>query len=280
MIKIENLVVTYDKFQLNCSMEVKNGHITGLVGENGAGKTTLFKSILGLTKLKGDIFLNEVNIKDISSKEKENIGVAFSDSFYNKNYTIMNICKIHNNFYPNFKKEKFLKNCQDFNLPLNKKISDFSTGMMAKLKVITTLSHKAEIIILDEPTSGLDVQAREDVINMLHDYLNNNPKACILISSHISSDLEKICDDIYFINNGSIILHDDTDVLLDVYGIIKIDNMEKIDTKYCQFKSIDKHSITLLTNNKQYYRENYPELVIEKPTIDLIILTLIKGEKI
>ena len=119
-----------------------------------------------------------------------------------------------------------MKQVQSFQLPLDKKIKEFSTGMKAKLKVLVAISHDAKLLILDEPTAGLDVIARDELLEMLREFMEIDDNRSILISSHISSDLESLCDDIYMIHEGKIIMHEDTDVLLSDYAILKVDEQQ------------------------------------------------------
>ena len=165
-------------------------------------------------------------------------------------------------------------------------IKDLSTGTKAKLKVIVAISHNAEILILDEPTAGLDVITRNEVLDIIRIYMEEEMRT-VIISSHISSDLENLCDDIYMINDGKIILHEDMYKLLDLYGVIKANEEQyenlKSDTNYkniilCCEK--EKYGYKCITNDRKYIVDNYPEIVIEKGNIDELIMVLVKGEKI
>lgn len=155
-----------------------------------------------------------------------------------------------------------------------------STGMKAKLKVLVAISHDANLFILDEPTAGLDVIAREEVLEMLREFMERNSNSSILISSHISSDLENLCDDIYMIDDGKIVLHEDTDIILSDYALIKLDNKqyEELDKEYILKSRREKYGYSCLTNRKQYYMENYPQIAIEKGNIDEVLLMMSKGE--
>lgn len=283
MIVMENVVVEYSKFKLNCSLQVSKGMITGLVGENGAGKTTAFKALLGLTPLdSGTVTIDDISVDQLSSKDKEKIGTVLSDSFFNPVFTIKDINRLLKNFYQDYDETYFLTKCEQFNLPLKQKIKEFSTGMKAKLKTLTALSHQAQILILDEPTSGLDVSARYEILDMLQEYLDQYPESCVLISSHISTDLERICDDIYYLKQGKVLLHEDTDVLLDMYGILKADETmtDKIDQDFLLYRKRTTYGYDYLTNQMSFYKENYPNLIIEKPSIDQILLMVMGGEEI
>ncbi|MDD6812518.1 MAG: ABC transporter ATP-binding protein [Lachnospiraceae bacterium] len=283
MIKIENLQKRYDNFLLDCSLEVKTGSITGLIGQNGAGKSTTFKAILGLVaKDAGSIRIFGKDIETLEKRDKQKIGVALSDSGFSGWLTIKNIIPIMAGMYDAFHKDAFLEKCREFQLPLDKKLKEFSTGMKAKLKVLVAISHEASLLILDEPTAGLDVVAREQVLDMLRSYMEQDEERAILISSHISSDLEGLCDDIYMIHEGKIVLHEETDVLLDRYAVLKVDEKqyEEMDKRYVLKVQKENFGYKCLTNERQFYQENYPSMVIEKGTIDELIMIMIRGEKI
>ncbi|MFJ1626449.1 ATP-binding cassette domain-containing protein [Marinilactibacillus psychrotolerans] len=283
MIVMENVVVDYTKFKLNCSLQVNKGMITGLVGENGAGKTTAFKALLGLIPVdSGTTKIDGISVDQLTSENKEKIGTVLSDSFFSPAFTIKDINRLLKNFYQEYEESYFLTKCQEFNLPLNQKIKEFSTGMQGKLKTLTALSHKAQILILDEPTSGLDVSARYEILDILQEYLDKYPESCVLISSHISTDLERICDDIYYLKQGKVLLHEDTDVLLDTYGILKVEETmtDKIDQSFLLYRKRTTYGYDYLTNQMSFYKENYPNLIIEKPSIDQILLMVMGGEEI
>lgn len=283
MIVMENVVVDYTKFKLNCSLQVNKGMITGLVGENGAGKTTAFKALLGLIPVdSGTAKIDGISVDQLTSENKEKIGTVLSDSFFSPAFTIKDINRLLKNFYQEYDESYFLTKCQEFNLPWNQKIKEFSTGMQGKLKTLTALSHKAQILILDEPTSGLDVSARYEILDILQEYLDKYPESCVLISSHISTDLERICDDIYYLKQGKVLLHEDTDVLLDTYGILKVEETmtDKIDQSFLLYRKRTTYGYDYLTNQMSFYKENYPNLIIEKPSIDQILLMVMGGEEI
>lgn len=283
MLKITDVKKDYGTFTLNCSMEVQPGMITGLIGANGAGKSTTFKAALGLIDIDGgEITMFGKDIYDLTTKDKEKIGVVLSDSGFSEYLTIKDVASIMRGMYGEFSTEDFLNQCKKFNLPLKKKIKEFSTGMRAKLKLLAAMSHGAELLILDEPTAGLDVVARQELLELLQDYLEQGEKRSVLLSSHISGDLEMFCDDIYMIHEGNIILHEETDVLLDEYGVIKVDDeqYQKLDQKYLLRQKKESYGYRLLTNQRRFYQENNPELIVEKGSIDDVILMITKGEKL
>ena len=281
MLEIKDLKKSYGSFQLHCSLAVEEGCITGLIGSNGAGKSTTFKSILGLIrKDSGTVTLFGKDVHHLTRQDKENIGVVLSDSGFSNQLTLMDIAAVLDAMYKNLKKSEFLEACRRYQLPVNKKIKEFSTGMKAKVKILAAISHKPQFLLLDEPTAGLDVLAREDLLNVLRDYMEEDETRSILISSHISTDLEGLCDDLYMIDKGQIILHEDTDTLLDRYGLLKVtkEQYETIETQYLLRKRKESYGYSILTNEKQFYLENYPQITVENGSIDEVIAMMVKGE--
>lgn len=281
MISVKNIQKNYKDFSLNCSFDVEKGKITGLIGQNGAGKSTSFKAILGLIHTDGgEIEMFGKKVEELSNKDKERIGVVLSNSGFSGYLTINDIVPILEAMYSNFEKQKFMDLCEKFKLPFKKKLKDFSTGMSVKFKCIVAVTHGADILILDEPTAGLDVVAREDLLDILRGYMEEDDQRSIIISSHISSDLEGLCDDIYMIDNGKVILHADTDVLLHEYAILKLsgEEFDEIDKQYILKIRKEKYEVVCLTNQRQFYMENYPKIAIEKGNIDELIMMMVKGE--
>ena len=274
MVVIDKLQKKYKGFELNVSMNIKEGAVTGLIGKNGAGKSTTIKAILGLISPDGGSVKVMGNDPGVNM---EAIGVALSDSGMSMLLTINDIVSIMRATYKNFKAKKFTERCKKFELPMDKQIKDFSSGMKAKLKVLLAISHKAKLLVLDEPTTGLDVLARNEVLGMLREYLEEDSSRSILISSHISSDLEGLCDDIYMIDKGKIVMHEDTDVLLSQYGVLKMSEkeFEELDKQYIIASRKESLNVTCLTDEKQYYVDNYPDIAIDNSNIDdIIVLTL------
>lgn len=280
MLKIDHLQKQYGNFSLDCSLEVKAGCITGLIGQNGAGKSTTFKSVLGLiAKDSGTISLLGKEIETFSARNRENLGVVLSDSGFSGYLTPRDYLPVLKEMYHNFQEDYWKEQLQKLKLPLDKKIKDFSTGMKAKFKILTALSHQAKLLILDEPTAGLDVVARDEILEMLRNYMEAEEERAILISSHISSDLETLCDDIYMIHNGQMILHEDTDILLADYALLKVSKQQyqELDSRYLLKVKKEPFGFSCLTNQKQYFRENYPQIVMENGSIDKIIVMMIGG---
>lgn len=282
MLKVEQLQKQYKQFSLNCSLELKPGYVTGLIGQNGAGKSTTFKAILGLISTDGGtITLLGKNVKQFTARDREDLGVVLSDSGFSGYLTVHDLLPILENLYHKFDKVFFLEHIKKYELPLHKKMKDFSTGMKAKLKVLVAISHDAKLLILDEPTAGLDVIARDELLEMLRDFMMQAEDHAILISSHISIDLETLCDDLYMIHDGKIILHEDTDLLLSDYALLKLNDAQyqTLDKEYILRSKKESFGYSCLTNQKQYYVENYPDIAIEKGTIDTVITMMIRGNE-
>ncbi|MBE5907167.1 MAG: ABC transporter ATP-binding protein, partial [Lachnospiraceae bacterium] len=208
MIKLKDVRKNYPGFCLDLSLTVPEGQITGLVGKNGAGKSTLIKTLLGLTRPEsGEITV--LGKTQITGEVKQNIGVSLADACFSGELQIGAVKKILKKMYRNFDEALFEEKCRTFHLSEDKKIKELSTGMKARLRVIIALTHRAELLILDEPTAGLDVEARNEILDMLREYMEVDPKRSILITSHIATDLESLCDDLYLIHDGKILLHED-----------------------------------------------------------------------
>ena len=283
LLKAERLKKNYGAFTLDCSLEVPKGRITGIVGRNGAGKTTLFKAALGLIKADGGSVrtLGKDPLR-LTAEDRAKTGVALSDSGFNGFLKVRDVKRILKSFYTGFDEAYFDEQAEKMQLPVNKNIREFSTGMKAKLKVLAAVTHGAELLIVDEPTAGLDVVARDELLEMLNEYMEKDENRAVVISSHISGDLEGLCDDIYMIDEGRIVLHEDTDVLMDSYAVLKVDEE--------QFKGLDKSHIlrvkrepfgySCLTGEKNFYTENCPGIVVERGGIDSVMTLMIKGEEI
>ena len=280
MLKIEHLQKTYPNFTLDCSLEVPSGCVTGLIGQNGAGKSTTFKAVLGLIKRDGGrITLLGKDLDDFIARDREQLGIVLSDSGFSGYLTIRDLTPMLQAFYPTFDAGRFLEKVKKFRLPVDKRIKEFSTGMRAKLKVLSATCHDSRLLILDEPTAGLDVIARDELLDILREYLEADENRSILISSHISSDLETLCDDLYMIHDGKIIMHEDTDVLLSDYALLKVDEeqYEGLDKQYLLRFKKEPYGYSCLTDQRQYYAENYPAAAMEKGTVDNVITMMIRG---
>ena len=281
LLKLENVKKTYGSFELDCTMEIKRGQVTGLIGRNGAGKSTTFKSVLGLIYPdSGDIEMFGKKLSEITPEDKEQLGVVLAEANACEMFTAKDLLPVLKAMYKHFSEREYLERCKQYDIPMDKPLKEFSTGMKAKFKIIMAMSHEAKLLILDEPTAGLDVVMRTELLDMLREYMDNEENA-ILISSHIATDLEGLCDDVYMIADGKIVLHEETDILLSEYGVLKVteEQYEKLDKEYILATKKEKFGYLCLTNRKDFYQENYPQIAIEKGNIDDLIMMMGKRGK-
>lgn len=278
--ELDQVKKQYKDFTLDCSMKIQEDCVTGLIGANGAGKSTTFKMLLGLVQPdSGEIRIFGKNRKDLSENDRREIGTVLSDSFFSGYLTVAQLMSFMGDFYPGFQKKEFAQQCLRFQLPVDKKLKEFSTGMKAKLKILFAISVNARFLILDEPTAGLDVMSRETILDLLREYMEV-PGRGILISSHISSDLEQFCDEIYMIHQGKIVMKEETDRILGNYGVLKLDDRSfaSLDKKYLLRIRKKAFGYSCLTDQRQFYQENYPDLTVERGTVDQVLTMMTKGE--
>ena len=282
ILEIKNLSKKYDGFELkNVNIELPKGMIMGFIGENGAGKTTTIKATLNIiNRDSGEIKIFGLENKENERKIKEDIGVVLDDSFLSEYLNPSDINKIMKNIYKNWDEKLYFKYIENFKLPKEKISKEYSSGMKMKLKIAVALAHHPKLLILDEPTSGLDPVARNEILDIFQEFIQNEEHG-IFVSSHITSDLEHIADYITFINDGEIIFTKTRDDLLENYGIVKCseEQFKKIDKKdYIKYKK-NRYEYDVLIENKYEFKKKYDISVIDKPTIEDIMLIYIKGEK-
>lgn len=283
IIEIKNLVKKYDnKFTLgSIDLEIPSGVIVGLIGENGAGKTTLIKSILNILKIdEGNI---KIFNKDFNKEEntiKEDIGVVLDNMFFPEILTPKDINIVMKDIYKKWDEELFKKYLNDFGLNINKQIKTMSKGMRKKLEIATSLSHHPKLLILDEPTSGLDPVVRNEVLDIFLDFIQDEEHT-ILLSTHITSDLEHIADKIIFINKGKILLDKNRDDLLDNYGILKcdIDSFDTISKEDIIVYKKNKYNYEILVDNISKIKKKYKNSIVDKITLEELMVLMIKGVK-
>lgn len=278
-LELSNVSKQYKDFTLdNISFKVPQGSIVGLIGENGAGKSTTINAVLGLiSKDSGTITM--LGKTDIDAVCKENIGVVFDGNNYPDMLTPKQLGKVFENIYSSWNKEKYEQLLKKFNLPLNKKIKKFSKGMKMKYAISVAFSHNSKLLILDEATSGLDPIMRDEILDMFLDFIQDEENS-ILVSSHITSDLEKVADYIVFIHNGKIVFSKPKDELLENYGIIKcgasvFDEIDK--DKIITHRKQD-YEWQILVDDRKSAQKQYPKALIVPASIDEIMLMYVKGE--
>lgn len=276
ILEVKNLSKKYKDFELkNISFKLPKGMIMGLIGENGAGKTTTIKSILDII----NNYNGEIRILGLNNK-KEDIGVVLDDMFFPEILLPNDINSIMKDVYKNWDSKLYFKYLNDFDLPKNKQIKTFSKGMRKKLEIATALSHHPKLLILDEPTSGLDPIARNEVIDIFQDFIQD-AECSILLSSHITTDLEHIADYIIFINKGETLLSKTKDELLEQYGIVKCTESEfkNIEPKdFIRYKK-NKYEYEVLVENKNEFNKKYNINTIDKMTLEDLMVLMVKGEK-
>ena len=275
-IEVKNLNKKFEDFQLkDINIEVPKGKIVGLIGENGAGKTTLIKCILGaMFKNSGEV---KLFIKNYDDSLKDDIGVVYDNSFIIETYNIKDLNLIMKNIYKNYNQKLFFKYIEEYKLPLKKEIRKLSTGMKKKLEIITAICHHPKVLILDEPTSGLDPVIRSEVLDIFQDFVNNNDNS-ILLSTHITSDLEHIADNVIFISKGKIVFDRPLKEIKDDYIVLDVDKEE--------FKNINKKDIIKYKENRLDYQvliheksmnAKYKKYIKRITTLDDIMLMYIRG---
>ena len=262
----------------NVSFAIPYGSIVGFIGENGAGKSTTMGSILGtLQKDSGSIQIFGEEMDPDKVKMKESIGVVFDDIHLPGGITVDKLGHVFNNIYQQWNQKKFDYYIDFFSLPKKKKISGFSRGMSMKLSVAVALSHEAKLLILDEATAGLDPTGRDELLDVLSEFVEGKERS-ILLSSHITSDIEKIADNLIFIKNGEILLKVNKQTLMDQFGVLQCTQHE--------FDQIEQDLI--ITHKKRgdelevlvSDREQLPASIQTKDfSIDDITLLLMRGEQ-
>ena len=265
-LEIKNISKTYKNFKLDdVSFVLPCGHIMGLIGENGAGKSTIINCILDIIeKDSGSIsVLGQKNDKNNVSL-KENIGVVLDASEVYDNYTVKQVENIMKDVYKQWNHEVYDYYIQKFALPLNKMIKDFSRGMKMKMAITIALSHQPKLLILDEATSGLDPIMRDEILDVFMEFVQDENHA-ILLSSHISSDLEKIADYIAFIHEGKLILSTSKDELIYEYGLMKCrnDEFDMIDKEDIIRYRIKTYEVEILVKDREKMAKKYPNCIVD-----------------
>lgn len=223
MLDITNLCKEYREFKLdNISFKLPKGFIMGLVGKNGAGKSTTIKSIMNMLNFQGEISVNGYDNITHERQMKQTVGVVVDYPFFPSIFTLEQVEKYIGAFYENWDRAAYYKLLSKFGLQPKKKVNELSRGMGVKLQLAVALSHKAGLLVLDEPTSGLDPVARDELMDILMEYIQNGENS-VLFSTHISADLEKIADYVTILSGGKLFYTGEKDLLMEKYAIIKGD---------------------------------------------------------
>ncbi len=278
--RVSGLTKTYQDFVLDhVSFTVPSGSIVGLIGENGAGKSTTINVALGLIQ-KEDGTVSILDSEELDGDAKEQIGVVFDGSNYPEILSPRKLNRVMKNIYRTWDEQAYLRLLKQFSLPMDKQIKQFSKGMKMKLAISVAFSHHSRLLVLDEATSGLDPVVRDDILDMLLDFVQDEGHS-ILMSSHITSDLEKIADYIVFIHEGKVVFEKPKDELTEQYGIIKcgaaqFDALDKSDI--ISYRKMD-YEWQILVSDRERMQKKYPKALVVPATIDEIMLLYVKGEK-
>lgn len=269
---IRGLCKHYEDFSLeNLDLTVPTGTIVGFVGENGAGKTTTLKAIFGAIRTDGGS-IEVLGCTDPDRLDKSQIGVVMEDSFFYETLTPRQVNSIMKSLQPGWDSAEFARLLHDYQLPEKKLIKDMSKGMRMKFRLATALAHKPKLLILDEATSGLDPVVRGEVLDYLRDYIQDENHS-VLMSSHITSDLEKVADSIAYLHKGRLLFQMERDELLEKYGVLRcspeqleaLDNRLKVATRKTGF------TCETLVNDAVAARRALPDAVIDRASIEDIM---------
>lgn len=275
VVELKDVTKDYGDFKLDqVSFTVPEGSVCGFIGQNGAGKTTTIKLMLDVIKAdQGEIRLFDENIEKDSARLREDIGVVFDEMGFHEFMTGRDINIMMKNIYKNWDEEMFFDYLKRFSLPSRKQCGDFSRGMRMKLQIAVALSHHAKLLIMDEPTSGLDPIVRNEMLQIFREFVIEEDHT-ILLSSHITGDLEKLADEVVFINAGKIVLAGNKDDILEKHGLLKCkkSELEKISKPLIVNVQPGTFGVEVLVNDRKACEKLYPQMVIEPATLEDIML--------
>ena len=275
VLELFDVTKRYDDFTLDhVSFQVPRGCICGFIGQNGAGKTTTIQLILDIIKKdEGSIRVFGRDMEKEGAILKEKIGVVFDEMGFHEFLTATEINRVMKNVYANWKEDLFFEYLKRFSLPRKKRCGSFSRGMRMKLQIAVALSHEAELLIMDEPTSGLDPIVRNEILQIFQEYVMEENHT-ILLSSHITGDLERIADMVTFINRGKIVLSGNKDKILESHGLIKCkkDDLKKIDGKDMVSYRQSAFGVEVLVADREYCEKKYSSMVMEQTTLEEIMI--------
>lgn len=278
-IELKGLVKQYKTFTLGpIDLKVPGGSIMGLIGENGAGKTTLIKSILGIVRpTAGEVTLLGMD----PDRAKEDIGIVLDDCFFSEYLRVKDVESVLRRVYKAWDRALYKDYLDKFGLAGSKNIRELSRGMRMKLSLAAALAHRPRLLLLDEATAGLDPVVREEILDEFLAFVSDEEHA-ILISSHITSDLEKAADYIAYLHKGKLLLCDEKDRLLDSYGrlVCTKEDLEQVDRGYLVATRKSQYSAEALIRRKSDFKRLYPRLAVEPVTLDELMVFVVKGEQV
>ena len=281
-IEIKNLTKKYDGFTLdNVSFNVPKGSIMGFIGQNGAGKTTTINSLLNILKWdSGEIKLLGKEMPEHEYEVKEHIAAIFDVLPFNDDLSAKQLTKIMGGIWKEWDNECFMNYLDRFQLPFKKKFGQFSKGMKMKLQIAAGLSHNAKLLIMDEATTGLDPVVRNEILDIFLEYLQDEDNS-ILMSSHITSDLEKVADMVTFIDKGKILITGIKDEILDSHGVVKCSKKDFKDFDREDYISarVTDFGAEVMVSDRDKAAKKYSGAVIDKTTLEEIMLFYVNREK-
>ena len=282
VIELKNVVKDYGDFKLDhISFAVPEGSVCGFIGQNGAGKTTTINLILDIiNRDEGEISLFGKTVDQDHAYVREDVGVVFDEMGFHEFMTAKDINIMMKNIYKNWDEVAFFDYLKRFSLPSKKKCGAFSRGMRMKLQIAAAMSHKAKLLIMDEPTSGLDPIVRNEMIGIFRDFVVEEDHT-ILLSSHITGDLEKIADEVVFIDGGKIVLSGNKDEILEKHGILKCKKEEASKVSEALIVGVEEeaYSTSILVNDRHAAAKLYPDMVIEEAALEDIMIYYVNAEK-
>ena len=282
VIELKNVVKDYGDFKLDhISFAVPEGSVCGFIGQNGAGKTTTINLILDIiNRDDGKINLFGKPVDKDHAYVREDVGVVFDEMGFHEFMTAKDINIMMKNIYKNWDEVAFFDYLKKFSLPSKKKCGAFSRGMRMKLQISVAMSHKAKLLIMDEPTSGLDPIVRNEMIGIFRDFVVEEDHT-ILLSSHITGDLEKIADEVVFIDGGKIVFSGNKDEILEKHGILKCKKEEASKVSEALIVGVEKeaYSTSILVNDRQAAAKLYPDMVIEEAALEDIMIYYVNAKK-
>lgn len=282
VIELKNVVKDYGDFKLDhISFAVPEGSVCGFIGQNGAGKTTTINLILDIiNRDEGEISLFGKPVDKDHAYVREDVGVVFDEMGFHEFMTAKDINIMMKNIYKNWDEVAFFDYLKKFSLPSKKKCGAFSRGMRMKLQISVAMSHKAKLLIMDEPTSGLDPIVRNEMIGIFRDFVVEEDHT-ILLSSHITGDLEKIADEVVFIDGGKIVFSGNKDEILEKHGILKCKKEEASKVSEALIVGVEKeaYSTSILVNDRQAAAKLYPDMVIEEAALEDIMIYYVNAKK-
>ena len=280
-LELSHITKDYGSFRLDdISFSLPGGAILGLIGENGAGKTTTIKCILNLIhRDAGEIrVLGQDNLAQ-ERAIKEDLGVVLDESVFHDSLRPRDVDRIMARLYKGWDSALFARYCGKFSLPNEKTIKEFSKGMKMKLSIAAALAHRPRLLILDEATSGLDPVAREEILDEFLDFIQDEEHS-VLLSSHITSDLEKCADYIVYLHRGRVALQGGKDELLESYGrlVCSRSDLERVDPALLHGTRISQFSCEALVKNRRDFDRRYPSLTVDPVTLEEIMVFTVRGD--